>query len=103
MWIDAVVMITAPDASRLEQRVLDAAMQRRGWEKAGDESFKASFTNVESDNRLVQMIEQDVREAVYVAGINSFDSVCLLSDPLASDEEFGDLEHQDSDLNLDAY
>ena len=103
MWIDALVMISTPEASGFERRILDAAMERRGWEKSGTEAFKASFTDPQSDEQIVQQVEQDVRESVYVAGINSFDSVCLLSDALASGDMSGELENQDSDLNLGAF
>ncbi|MCA9055434.1 MAG: hypothetical protein KDA75_16450 [Planctomycetaceae bacterium] len=103
MWIDALVMLSTPEASDFERRVLDAAMERRGWEKSGSEAYKASFTNPQSDEQIVQQVEQDVRASIYVAGITSFDSVCLLSDALSSGEMSSELENQDSDLNLGAF
>lgn len=102
MWIDALVIVSTPGLGPRDRRVLDAAMERRGWERAGEESYSASFTNPESDESVVNKIEQDVKRAVYVAGVEHFDAVCLLSDGLSDSSINLSLEHQDSDLNLGA-
>ncbi len=104
MWVDALVIIATPDHKPEERRTLDAAMLRRGWDRSGPEGYTASFTNPQSDQSLVKLVEQDVRQAVYVAGINHFDAVCLLADTLDSEEyeseEIDDgWENPDHDLN----
>jgi len=101
MWVDVVVMIETPAADDVQRRVLSAAMERRGWEPAGANRFHASFTHVERDEAVVRKVEQDVKEAVYVAGIVEFDAACLLSDggpPVARFWVDAD-GHADSDLS----
>jgi hypothetical protein len=101
MWVDALVILTTVEANSGSRSALDAAMERRGWEKSGPEGYESSFTSPRSDASIVQEIEQDVRQAVYVAGLGQFEAVCLLSDGLSSGECDGDLENEGSGLNLD--
>jgi hypothetical protein len=100
MWVDALVIVATPGKTPFDRRVLDAAMERRGWEKSGSEGYSASFLNPESDSAVVQVVEQDVKQAVYVAGVEDFEAVCLLSDAFALEQPDGQLDRQDSDLNL---
>lgn len=70
-------------------------MRRLDWELAGDGSFRASYTHVESDDALVNLVEQDFKQAVRSAGIDRYEAICLLLDPeegagLTCDVEFRD-------------
>jgi hypothetical protein len=80
MWVEALVFVETPGATAPQRRSFDAAMGRRGWEPAKTDSFRSGFTDVESEERIVKLIEQDVRESAYVAGIADFEAACLLSD-----------------------
>lgn len=101
MWVDALVILKTSANSILDRGGLDAAMHRRGWEKSGTESYVTSFINPQSDESIVNQIEQDVHQAVYVAGLSDFDAVCLLSDALTDDDYGRSSESRDSDFNLD--
>lgn len=80
MWVDVLILLETPDADAYQQRVLCAAMERRGWEVHGPGAFKASVLETESDEAVVRLVEQDVNQAVYVAGVTLYDGVCFLSD-----------------------
>lgn len=80
MWIEALVFIETPETDEQRRQSFEAAMGRRGWERSGTDSFRLGFTDVSSDERIVQIIERDVKQAAYVAGIAEFDAACLLSD-----------------------
>lgn len=101
MWIDALVFVDTRNAGTLERRILDAAMERRGWEKSGSGGYATSYIDPQSDEAIVNEVEQDVKQAVYVAGITQFDAVCLLSDAESTSARDGEYESYDSDLNLD--
>lgn len=85
MWVEAAVFIETPEANAAQRDSFDAAMRRRGWESSGTDAFKTGFTDVQSDEQTVNLIEQDIRQSAYVSGISKFEAACILSDgPLAS-------------------
>lgn len=92
-----MVIVETPGIDESQRAVLSAAMARRGWEPSGREGYLASFTHAESDAAVVKLIERDVQQSAYVAGVTEFDSVCMLSENPVLEElhrEFGgdDLE-----------
>ncbi|MFV0444675.1 MAG: hypothetical protein ACK5Q5_13980 [Planctomycetaceae bacterium] len=100
MWINTLVILSTPGLGSLERRILNAAMVRRGWEQTGVDSYSTSFTNPGSDADVVKLVEQDVKAAVYVAGVDHYDAVCLISDGERRSSFDSGFETQDSDLNL---
>ncbi|MBM4075589.1 MAG: hypothetical protein FJ267_08095 [Planctomycetes bacterium] len=59
-------------------------MGRRGWESLGDGQFRTEISETDYDNRdsiderVVQIIERDVKQSSYVADIKDYEVVCLL-------------------------
>lgn len=80
MRVDVLILLETPEADDDQRRVLCAAMQRRGWEVHPLNAFQAGLTGVEDDEEVVKLVERDVKEAVYVAGVTLYKGVCLLSD-----------------------
>jgi hypothetical protein len=92
MWLNAIVIVETPGIDESQRQSLHAAMARRGWERTGREGYSASFANVDSDDAVVKLVEQDVQQSAYVAGVSDFDSVCMLSENPVLEEirkEFG--------------
>lgn len=100
MWIEGHVIIATPGLNAFDRRILDSAMERRGWAKAGTDGYSASFLKPESDKTVVKNIEQDVKQATYVAGIKEFDAFCYLKDGLTGASSDSSFKLQDSDINF---
>jgi hypothetical protein len=87
--VTLIVSLLGPDAGRRDE--FNRAMARRGWwlrDKSTD-SYRVAFEAVDSDEQVVQVCEQDVKQSAYVAGVSRYQATCLISADEAEPESDG--------------
>jgi hypothetical protein len=77
--VTLIVSLLGPDADRRDE--FNRAMARRGWwlrDKSAD-CYRVALEATESDEQVVQVCEQDVKQSAYVAGVSRYQATCLIS------------------------
>jgi hypothetical protein len=89
VWAEVVLIVSLPQADDYGRGAFDRAMQRRRWVKmpGSADAWRVDFAHVNRDADVVQICERDVKESAYVAGVNGFEAVCLLSPGDSSAED----------------